>query len=182
MRASRPNELIFVNHHVSKYTWTWIDTNRKPINLPAPNYIKNIQTWVNGKIQDQSLFPTDGFTSAPPLLNSANDTDNWIGKASGFPQRFEAEIRNMYKQMFRGYAHLYWQHWLFFWDTASHRDLNTCFVHFINVGRMFNLINDKDTEPMQPLIDLWVRIGSLPKIVEAGSVPNSAGGAGSAGA
>jgi len=82
----------------------------------------------------------------------------------------------MYKQMFRCYAHLFWQHWVFFWETNSHRELNTCFVHFINVGRMFNLINDKDTEPMQPLIDLWVRLGSLPQIEKVETAPNSAGG------
>ena len=66
--------------------------------------------------------------------------------------------------MFRCYAHLYWQHWLAFWDTSSHRELNTCFVHFVNVGRTYGLFTDKDTEPMQPLIDLWVRQGVLPEV------------------
>lgn len=85
----------------------------------------------------------------------------------------------MYKQMFRCYAHLYWQHWLFFWDTSSHRELNTCFVHFVNVGRIYGLFSDRDTEPMQPLIDLWVRQGVLPKIEKGESragTPTSAGG------
>lgn len=84
-----------------------------------------------------------------------------------------------YKQMFRCYAHLYWQHWLTFWDTSSHRELNTCFVHFVNVGRIFGLFTDKDTEPMQPLIDLWVRQGVLPKIEKVDALPTSAGGTGS---
>ena len=79
-------------------TYTWIDTNRNPINLPAPTYIKHIQTWVNGKIQDQSLFPTDNFSSAPPLFSptaALDDPNHWLGKTSGFPQRFETEIKNM---------------------------------------------------------------------------------------
>lgn len=63
--------------------------------------------------------------------------------------------------MFRCYAHLYWSHWLNFWDLSSHRELNTCFMHFISVGRTFQLITEKDTEPMQPLIDLWVKQGVL---------------------
>ncbi|KAK5168010.1 uncharacterized protein LTR77_006577 [Saxophila tyrrhenica] len=176
-------------------TYTWIDTKGQPINLPAPTYIKHIQTWVAGKIQDQSLFPTDNFTTAPPLprLNdttNANDPNHWLGKTSGFPQRFEVEIKNMYKQMFRCYAHLYWQHWLTFWDLNAHRELNTCFVHFINVGRIFNLLNEKDMEPMAGLVDLWVNSGVLPKRVNptdvvqpasaGGSAPSSAGGAGPA--
>jgi MOB kinase activator 1 len=156
-------------------TYTWIDTKGNPINLPAPTYIKHIQTWVAGKIQDQALFPTDNFTTAPPLPRQGeipDDPNHWVGKTSGFPQRFETEIKNMYKQMFRCYAHLYW-------DLSAHRELNTCFIHFVNVGRLFNLLNDKDMEPMGPLVDLWVNSGVLPKRVEAGSAaaqPGSAGG------
>ncbi|KAK0793131.1 hypothetical protein LTR91_024825 [Friedmanniomyces endolithicus] len=170
-------------------TYTWIDTNRNPINLPAPTYIKHIQTWVTGKIQDYAIFPTDTFSSAPPLPSPAQlqaDPNNWLGKTSGFPQRFETECKNMYKQMFRCYAHLYWQHWLFFWDTSCHRELNTCFMHFASVGIIYGLLSEKDAEPMQPLIDLWVKQGVMPKIEKAEAAngvmtPTSAGGAGSVG-
>ena len=147
----------------------WIDTKGQPINLAAPLYIKHIQTWLNGKIQDQSLFPTDTFTSAPPLPRIhelQKDPNHWLGKTSGFPQRFEHEIKNMYKQMFRCYAHLYWQHWLTFWELSVNRELNTCFVHFINVGRLYELISEKDMEPMAPLVELWVKQGVLPKITK----------------
>jgi hypothetical protein len=178
---STPTTLTFFN----RTTYTWIDTKGNPINLPAPTYIKHIQTWVAGKIQDQNLHPTDNFTTAPPLPRVTEmqaDPNYWTGKTSGFPQRFETEVKNMYKQMLRCYAHLYWQHWLTFWDTNANRELNTCFVHFINVGRIFNLLNEKDMEPMAPLIDLWINSGVLPKRVAAGGEgqPSSAGGSGSA--
>lgn len=161
--------------------YTWIDQNRNPMNLPAPTYIKHIQTWVNGKILDESLFPTGTFASAPPSVSAQqaqSDPNYYLGKPNGFPQRFENEIKNMYKQMFRCYAHLYWQHWLTFWDTNCYRELNTCFVHFINVGRLYNLVTDKDAEPMQSLVDLWVSQGVLPKVEKvesAGATPVSAG-------
>jgi len=143
--------------------------------LPAPTYIKHIQTWVGGKVLDPSLFPMDPFTSAPSIPSAAQaaaDPNYWLGKPSGFPQRFESEIKNMYKQMFRCYAHLYWQHWLAFWDLNCYRELNTCFVHFINVARLYNLLSEKDAEPMQPLVDLWVKQGVLPKVEkpDSGSV------------
>ncbi|EMD01243.1 hypothetical protein BAUCODRAFT_53158, partial [Baudoinia panamericana UAMH 10762] len=155
------NEVTCPSMSAGSTTYTWIDTKGNPINLAANIYIKHIQTWVNGKIQDPALFPTDTLSSPPPLPTLQALTDNpnpnyWLGKLSGFPPRFETEIKNMYKQIFRCYAHLYWQHWFFFWDTSSHRELNTCFVHFVNVGRLYGLFTDKDAEPMQPLIDLWV--------------------------
>ena len=96
---------------------------------------------------------------APPL----NRPEDPIGKASGFPQRFYAEIKNMYKQMFRCYAHLYWAHWLQLYDVSCERELNTCFVHFINVGRLFGLLTEKDMEPMMPLIEIWIKKGVLPE-------------------
>ncbi|KAK3725132.1 hypothetical protein LTR37_000643 [Vermiconidia calcicola] len=162
-------------------TYTWIDTKGNPINLPAPIYIKHIQTWVAGKVTDRSIFPTDNFTSAPPLPRPSEmqqDPNWWMGKSSGFPQRFLNEIKNMFKQMFRCYAHLYWQHWLTFWHTSAHRELNTCFVHFMNVGRIYDLLTDKDIEPMAPLVDLWVKQGVLPAKKE--NTPASAGGGNSA--
>jgi hypothetical protein len=65
--------------------------------------------------------------------------------------------------MMRCYAHLYHGHWLTpFWDVNAYKELNTCFIHFVNVGKLFSLIGDKEMEPMQPLIDLWGSKGLLP--------------------
>jgi hypothetical protein len=155
-----------------------MDTNRNPIHLPAATYIKHIQTWVKGKIVDENLFPTAHFNSAPPMplpQQVAGDPNHWLGKTSGFPQRFENEIKNMYKQMFRCYAHLYWAHWLSFWELGATSNLNTCFIHFVNVGRSYGLLSDRDTEPMQPLIDLWVSRGDIPSLIDGAAAAPTTG-------
>jgi hypothetical protein len=144
-------------------------------------YIKHIQTWVNGKIQDESIFPTSNLQPGhqfPSPEQAASDPNHYLGKASGFPPRFEAEIKNMYKQMFRCYAHLYWAHWNVFWDTNGHRELNTCFMHFVNVGLIFGLLTDRDIEPMRELIDIWINNGTLSVAKEPGT-PAAAGTSGS---
>ena len=70
--------------------------------------------------------------------------------------------------MMRCYAHIYHGHWLDpFWNVSAYKELNTCFIHFINVGKLFNLIGDKEIEPMQPLVDLWAEKGLLPPITAA---------------
>jgi hypothetical protein len=139
-----------------------------------------------GKISDPNLFPTDtsfqnsatfasgGTTpgsntpipAGPTSLNTPLSTlagREWIGKASGFPENFETDIRSIYRQMMRCYAHIYHGHWLDpFWHINAYKELNTCFIHFVNVGKLFNLIGDKEMEPMQPLIDLWMARGLLP--------------------
>lgn len=142
------------------------------------------------KINDSSLFPTDTNTVATgsypssipntpgtttpiaagpttlslPLstLSGNAPTTDWTGKSSGFPSNFETDIRNLYRQMFRCYAHLYHCHWLDpFYHLSCYKELNTCFIHFVNVGRLFELLEDKDVVPMQPLIDIWLAKGLL---------------------
>lgn len=62
--------------------------------------------------------------------------------------------------MFRSYAHLYHGHWLEpFYHLGIYRELNTSFVHFINVGKLHDLLEDNDIKPMKPLVDIWISKG-----------------------
>ena len=65
--------------------------------------------------------------------------------------------------MFRCYAHLYHNHWLEpFYHIGAYKELNTCFIHFVNVGKLYALLDEKDLKPMQPLVDIWQAQGLLP--------------------
>ena len=65
--------------------------------------------------------------------------------------------------MMRCYAHLYHGHWLDpFWHLNAYKELNTCFIHFVSVGKLFGLLAEKEMEPMMPLIELWTAKGLLP--------------------
>ncbi|PSN73039.1 Mob1/phocein [Corynespora cassiicola Philippines] len=146
----------------SGHTYTWLDNNKKPIKIPAIQYINLVQKWIVGKINDPSIFPTD--TSSPPAgqANISASGRDWLGKSSGFPENFESDIKSIYRQMMRCYAHIYHGHWLDpFWNVNAYKELNTCFIHFINVGKLYNLLGDKEVEPMQPLVDLWLQKGLL---------------------
>ncbi|KAF4556898.1 Mob1/phocein-like protein 2 [Elsinoe fawcettii] len=150
-------------------TYTWLDANKNSVRVPAPQYIAYVQRWITGKVTDPSIFPTDPFTGPPPSLSTTASQDSWLGKTSGFPANFGSDIRNIYRQMFRCYAHVYHAHWLEFWHLGAYKELNTCFIHFVNVGRLFGLLNDKDLEPMGPLIDIWLEKGWLPRPQSSGS-------------
>ena len=184
VRFTRCN--IIYSPHPS-HTYTWLDNNKKPIKIPAIQYINLVQKWIVGKINDPSIFPTDttnvNFSAStyptgpstplstpqplgPTSLNAPLSQlagREWLGKSSGFPETFESDIKSIYRQMMRCYAHIYHGHWLDpFWNVNAYKELNTCFIHFINVGKLFGLIGDKEIEPMQPLIDLWLAKGLLP--------------------
>ena len=176
--------------YIRRHTYTWLDNNKQPIKIPAIQYINLVQKWIVGKINDPSIFPTD--TSGPAFTPNAASTyasgsltpslapqplgptslnaplsqlsgREWLGKSSGFPEHFESDIKSIYRQMMRCYAHIYHGHWLDpFWNVGAYKELNTCFVHFINVGKLFGLLGDKEIEPMQQLVDLWLAKGLLP--------------------
>ncbi|ORY13685.1 Mob1/phocein [Clohesyomyces aquaticus] len=174
----------------SGHTYTWLDNKKNPIKIPAIQYINLVQKWIVGKINDPTIFPTDtsafnasvaaasypsgsltpisqppqplGPTSLSAPLSQLSGRD-WLGKSSGFPEHFESDIKSIYRQMMRCYAHIYHGHWLEpFWNINAYKELNTCFIHFINVGKLFNLLGDKEIEPMQPLVDVWLAKGLLP--------------------
>ncbi|KAF1982927.1 Mob1/phocein [Aulographum hederae CBS 113979] len=168
----------------SGHTYTWLDNKKNPIKIPACQYIQLVQKWINGKIMDSSLFPTDtsfsssstypsgsphSHTTSPNPTNPSTPGHTWLGAPSGFPESFETDIRSIYRQMMRCYAHMYHGHWLDpFWHIGAWKELNTCFIHFVNVGKSFDLIGDKEMQPMLPLVEIWGGKGLLPVPVGQG--------------
>ncbi|KAI9712947.1 MAG: hypothetical protein M1828_001506 [Chrysothrix sp. TS-e1954] len=165
-------------------TYTWLDNAKQPRKIPAYQYIGLVQKWISGKMMDRRIFPIDapipylgaptsGSSSpstsgasqpmSPSSMMSPQGSQEWLGKSSGFPQSFESDIRNLYRQMFRCYAHLYHAHWLLFYHMSAYKELNTCCIHFINVGRLWDLLSDRDMKPLQPLIDIWLGKSLIPR-------------------
>lgn len=152
--------------------------------ISAPKFINRVEKWIVSKIHDPVMFPTENvagapdtsavkevavMAGAPPPSADANpagtngNPDDWIGKSSGFPQTFYKDCQGIMKQMFRCYAHLYHAHWLNpFWHINKHDILNMCFVHFVTVAKYYQLVTDKEMEPMQPLIDLFIKQQRIP--------------------
>ena len=97
-------------------------------------------------------------------LTGHTSVDNWVGKPSGFPANFHADVKSIIKQMFRCYAHLYHCHYDHpFWHINRHLELNSCFVHFITVAMYYDLLPRKDMEPLQGLIDIFIVQGVVPR-------------------
>ncbi|KAF2137262.1 uncharacterized protein K452DRAFT_302023 [Aplosporella prunicola CBS 121167] len=79
-----------------------------------------------------------GPTSLNAPLSQLTGHD-WVGKSFGFQENFKEDIKSVYRQMMRCYAHLYHGHWLDpFWNLNAYKELNTCFIHLINVGKQFD--------------------------------------------
>ncbi|KAL9117808.1 MAG: hypothetical protein Q9187_005653, partial [Circinaria calcarea] len=183
------------------HTYTWLDSHKNPVKVPAAQYINLVQRWIVGKLSDPRAFPVDPVTSSPAIFASSGTNTpgsttpipmgpttlttplstlsgrDWVGKNAGFPESFFNDTKTIFRQLFRVYAHLYHAHWIDpFWHMSTEgasaygwTDLNSSFAHFITFAKLFGMLSDKDTEPMQPLIDIWIVNGTIPADAAAGA-------------
>eukprot|EP00128_Syssomonas_multiformis_P000225 Colp12_sorted_trinity150504_noHs@14528 len=118
-----------------KYEYLWADgaTIKKPIKCSAPEYIDYLMTWVQQQLDDESLFPSK------------------IGVP--FSKKFPDVVKNIFKRLFRVYAHIYHSHFSKIVSLGEEAHLNTSFKHFIYFVQEFELIEKKELAPLQELID-----------------------------
>ena len=191
--------LKFLSNHCSSHTYTWLNSRKEPVKVPAAQYIQLVQKWINGKVGDSRVFPTDPPINSPAAFPLSGPTtpgattpsagtptvttppptftnNDWVGKAAGFPETFFGDCKTIFRQLFRVFAHLYHSHWVDpFWHMSDvgnghgYLDLNSLFAYFITIAKLFGLLSDKDLEPMQPLIDIWTANGSIPAEAAAGA-------------
>lgn len=71
-----------------KYEYMWADglTVKRPMAVSAPRYVDFLMTWVQNQLDDEKLFPTQ------------------LGVA--FPVDFVERVQNIFKRLFRVYAHI----------------------------------------------------------------------------
>ncbi|EGS19125.1 uncharacterized protein CTHT_0057500 [Thermochaetoides thermophila DSM 1495] len=165
----------------ANHSFTWLNSRLQPVEIPAHEYLTLVQRYINGKIDDTTIFPTDpngvSYADNPAFCTPLPETSpDWLGKRSGFPQNFFETCQTIFRQMFRVYAHLYWSHFEDMFCLNLEKAMNSCFSHFILTATTLNLLKKSDLEPMQPLIDLWAALGTFPQGTKAYEIANLAVG------
>jgi len=122
--------------------YTWINQDRKSVQLPAPTYIDYVMTWVQNLLDDENTFPT----------KSGQD----------FPASFPSTIKHVYRQLLRVFAHIYHAHYPQILHLRSEPHFNSLFAHFLAFGREYELLDIKDVRgpPNSPTVGigaLWER-------------------------
>lgn len=115
-----------------KYVYKWADGTivKTPIKVPANEYTRLLMEWVEQEISDTSLFVLD----------------------SAYPPEFRNAAGDMFKRLFRVYAHMYHSHFAQFVMLGLERHLNTCFKRFIYFVKAFKLVDARQLAPLQDLI------------------------------
>lgn len=117
-----------------KYEYLWADgvAVKKPKKCTAPEYIDLCMAWIQGQLNDESVFPSK------------------IGVA--FPKKFMDVAKTIMKRLFRVYAHIYHSHFEMVCRLKEEAHLNTSFKHFTYFVTEFDMIADRELAPLKDLI------------------------------
>uniref|UniRef100_A0A7S4U8T7 Uncharacterized protein n=1 Tax=Paramoeba aestuarina TaxID=180227 RepID=A0A7S4U8T7_9EUKA len=127
-----------------KYEYHWADgvEVKKPLKCSAPEYVDRLMRWIQDQLDNEKIFPS---TVDIP-----------------FPKEFKLYVKNIFRRMFRVYAHIYHHHMEKINSLGEEAHLNTCFKHFYYFIEEFDLVDRREMAPLQDLIDAITGIKSEP--------------------
>jgi MOB kinase activator 1 len=120
-----------------RYFWQDNEKCKKPKMLPACDYITRVLLWIEKQLEDEETFPTD-----PDGV---------------YPENFLDIVSNIFKRMFRVYAHCYHHHLDDFRKIGAEATLNSQFRGFALFVKEFGLIPDDQLSPLRDLYDHCTR-------------------------
>ncbi|KAE8883648.1 hypothetical protein PF005_g21264 [Phytophthora fragariae] len=117
-----------------KFEYLWKDGKeyKTPAKLAAPEYIDMLMTWVEELLSDEALFPTR--------------------EGAPYCRGFQSVVKNIFRRLFRVYAHVYYSHFDKIVSIGAEAHLNSCFKHFIAFVTQFDLVDKREQEPLNELI------------------------------
>ena len=117
-----------------RFEYLWKDGVKYPkaTKVSAPEYVHLLMTWVEGQINDERLFPSEDRNPYPP--------------------NFEVLVRNVFKRLFRVYAHIYYSHFAKIRELQEESHLNTAFKHFMMFVWEYDLIPREELAPLNELL------------------------------
>lgn len=126
-----------------KFEYQWADGVKitKPIQVSAPKYVEYLMEWVQSCLDNDKLFP---------------GTQTISSKDDQFPKHFESVVKQIFKRLFRVYAHIYYHHFDKVVALGVEPHLNTCFRHFYYFVKEFKLVDEKEMAPLQEVIDKMI--------------------------
>lgn len=116
-------------------SFTWVDDKGKKIRVSAHQYVELVIVSVEKIVTDDAIFPTK------------YDQE--------FPQNFLAVIKKIFRLIFHVLAHIYTNHFTSVMELGELLPLNTLFVHFMYFDMEHNLLDAKEIQPLEDLVQAF---------------------------
>ena len=104
---------------------------------------------------------------------------------ASFPSDFQERIQNIFRRLFRVYAHIMYCHFERIVELTFEAHLNSCFKHFAYFVLEFDLVKPEELKPLKPLIERfeqednakfgrWLNRGDSLAVGRSAAVPSAA--------
>ncbi|RDA83626.1 hypothetical protein CP532_2840 [Ophiocordyceps camponoti-leonardi (nom. inval.)] len=121
-----------------EYLWQDSENYKRPTKMAAPAYIEQLMAWVQSNIDNESILPSK------------------IGVP--FPKSFPTLVRQIFKRMYRVYAHIYCHHYPVIRELGLEPHLNTSFKQYVLFIDEHGLASGRDYwGPLGDLVDSMLR-------------------------
>ncbi|KAL9642180.1 hypothetical protein ABK040_007183 [Willaertia magna] len=124
----------------ANFQYLWRDPTskqyKKATEVSAPTYIALSMDKLEQILNDEKLFPTGGE----------------------FPKDFKDIVKEMFKKIFRIYAHVFHHHYQEVLQLKMENNFQFAFKHFIFFAMEFRLLKEKELSPMQDWIEKAIGI------------------------
>ncbi|ODH39749.1 hypothetical protein ACO22_01795 [Paracoccidioides brasiliensis] len=121
-----------------EYLWQDSENYKRPTKMPAPQYVEHLMAWVQSNIDNEQMFPSR------------------IGVP--FPKTFTSLLRQLFKRLYRVYAHIYCHHYPVIVHLGLEPHLNTSFKHYVLFVDEHSLASGKDFwGPLGDLVESMLR-------------------------
>lgn len=117
-----------------RFEYYWRDPPEYPkvTKVSAPEYVRLLMEWIERQINDERIFPSED--------------------RNPYPADFFDRVRNIFKRLFRVYAHVYYSHFVQIRDLKEETHLNTAFKHFMCFVWEFDLVPREELTPLHDLL------------------------------
>ncbi|KAL8746626.1 MAG: hypothetical protein Q9190_001378 [Brigantiaea leucoxantha] len=141
-----------------EYLWQDSENYKRPTKMPAPEYVEHLMAWIQSNIDNEKMFPSR--IGNAQFMSKPKDNLLTCVKHLGvpFPKEFPSLIRQMFKRLYRVYAHIYCHHYPVIVQLGLEPHLNTSFKHYVLFIDEHNLSSGKDFwGPLGELVDSMLR-------------------------
>lgn len=127
--------------------------------MSAPEYIEHLMSWVQSNVDNEQMFPSRIGTCFKCRFHSLRSITNWpVSTGVPFPKTFPSLLRQIFKRLYRVYAHIYCHHYPVVVHLGLEPHLNTSFKHYVLFIDEHKLASGKDYwGPLGDLVDSMLR-------------------------
>ncbi len=119
--------------------------------------------WIESQINDENIFPVTTDVPFPKTFQVCSQNLRIFLRNSGFVCFIQPVCKKILTRLYRVFVHVYVHHFDRMMAIGAEPHVNTCYKHFYYFVTEFNLLNEKEFEPLKVIQKLLTNLSAMVK-------------------